>query len=277
MQNKNFLNKLEEKVSKIINLSNEANLNEAAANLFTYLHDLDKLNLDKILIQKIPKEGIGLAINDRLERAAIKTDLKSVFRGKSFIGKEMFLGNFKSRYILALSLLATLSFTTFLINSKTIKSQSEYASIINISGRQRMLTQRITKELYIKENKNQLSQDIKDLEKYLNLLSDLESPLNKTLLDKQEIRNIFFNEEEPLHQKVIEFTSLVKNYTGKQITKKHINEASNKLLQEYEILTKTYENQGKKHLKRLLYIEIGVFLITLLILILEAIFIFCSS
>jgi L-threonylcarbamoyladenylate synthase len=51
-------------------LSTEGNLDEAAANLYKYMHILDNMNLDAIWAESIPKIGIGKAINDRLERAA---------------------------------------------------------------------------------------------------------------------------------------------------------------------------------------------------------------
>ena len=53
-----------------LNLSQEANLAEAAANLFDYLHRLDEMGAEKIAVSPIPEEGIGIAINDRLRRAA---------------------------------------------------------------------------------------------------------------------------------------------------------------------------------------------------------------
>ena len=53
-----------------LNLSREANLAEAAANLFDYLHRLDEMGAKKIAVSPIPEEGIGIAINDRLRRAA---------------------------------------------------------------------------------------------------------------------------------------------------------------------------------------------------------------
>ena len=53
-----------------LNLSREENLIEAAANLFDYLHRLDDMGAEKIAISPIPEEGIGIAINDRLRRAA---------------------------------------------------------------------------------------------------------------------------------------------------------------------------------------------------------------
>lgn len=52
------------------NLSPNGDLNEAAANLFGYLHELDKGGYKAIAVSNIPNEGLGLAINDRLKRAA---------------------------------------------------------------------------------------------------------------------------------------------------------------------------------------------------------------
>jgi L-threonylcarbamoyladenylate synthase len=51
-------------------LSACGDLREAAANLFDYLHELDALELERIDVQLVPEEGIGIAINDRLRRAA---------------------------------------------------------------------------------------------------------------------------------------------------------------------------------------------------------------
>lgn len=51
-------------------LSANADLREAAANLFAALHRLDALGLDHIVAVRVPDIGLGLAINDRLRRAA---------------------------------------------------------------------------------------------------------------------------------------------------------------------------------------------------------------
>ena len=53
-----------------INLSVEADLKEAAANLFSALHQADASTASSIAVAPIPDEGIGMAINDRLRRAA---------------------------------------------------------------------------------------------------------------------------------------------------------------------------------------------------------------
>ncbi|CAO3414962.1 L-threonylcarbamoyladenylate synthase [Azospirillum endophyticum] len=53
-----------------LNLSLEGDLNEAAANLFSHLRSLDQSGAGRIAVMPIPDVGLGLAINDRLRRAA---------------------------------------------------------------------------------------------------------------------------------------------------------------------------------------------------------------
>ncbi len=51
-------------------LSAEGSDTEAARNLFAALRRLDQTNADIIIAEKLPDKGLGMAINDRLERAA---------------------------------------------------------------------------------------------------------------------------------------------------------------------------------------------------------------
>jgi L-threonylcarbamoyladenylate synthase len=53
-----------------LNLSLEGDLHEAAANLYAMLHRLDKPAYTTIAVMPIPERSIGMAINDRLRRAA---------------------------------------------------------------------------------------------------------------------------------------------------------------------------------------------------------------
>lgn len=53
-----------------LNLSLSGDLNEAAANLFAMLRRLDKPERSGIAVMYIPDTGLGVAINDRLRRAA---------------------------------------------------------------------------------------------------------------------------------------------------------------------------------------------------------------
>jgi L-threonylcarbamoyladenylate synthase len=56
--------------STVRQLSGEGDLEEAAANLFRCLRELDAENLDLIVAEKVPEKGLGAAIMDRLRRAA---------------------------------------------------------------------------------------------------------------------------------------------------------------------------------------------------------------
>ncbi len=54
-----------------LNLSPRGDLIEAAANLFSHLRALDASGAQRIAVMKVPHEGLGEAINDRLARAAV--------------------------------------------------------------------------------------------------------------------------------------------------------------------------------------------------------------
>jgi len=52
------------------NLSKKSNLKEAASNLYKTLRKIKKLKFKKIYVVRIPNKNVGIAINDRLKRAA---------------------------------------------------------------------------------------------------------------------------------------------------------------------------------------------------------------
>ncbi len=54
----------------VLNLSVRGDLTEAAANLFGHLHRLDAMGAARIAVAPIADHGLGVAINDRLRRAA---------------------------------------------------------------------------------------------------------------------------------------------------------------------------------------------------------------
>lgn len=60
------------KVESEIVLSPKSSLKEMAQKLYASMHQLDSMGMDVIIIQKAPEEGIGVAINDRLQRSAYK-------------------------------------------------------------------------------------------------------------------------------------------------------------------------------------------------------------
>jgi L-threonylcarbamoyladenylate synthase len=53
-------------------LSKSGDLTEAAKNLYAAMHRLDQNKLDVIIAERLPDEGLGITINDKLERATKK-------------------------------------------------------------------------------------------------------------------------------------------------------------------------------------------------------------
>ncbi len=64
--------KLEKYFSSIKILSQKGNLNEAAANVFSFLHEFENENVDMIFVEPIEYSGLGNAIMDRLSKAVNK-------------------------------------------------------------------------------------------------------------------------------------------------------------------------------------------------------------
>jgi L-threonylcarbamoyladenylate synthase len=58
------------KFAAVRQLSESQDLRQAATNLFRYLRELDALGLDLIVAERVPGQGLGAAILDRLERAS---------------------------------------------------------------------------------------------------------------------------------------------------------------------------------------------------------------
>ncbi|MFO0356345.1 MAG: L-threonylcarbamoyladenylate synthase [Sphingobacteriaceae bacterium] len=57
----------------IFNLSEGGDLKEAAVNLFAVLRKIDETDADMIIVEPLPDEGLGRAINDRLKRAEFRS------------------------------------------------------------------------------------------------------------------------------------------------------------------------------------------------------------
>ena len=67
-----YLGKKFENKKNFFSLSKNLNLNEAAFNLYKTFRLIKKIGFKKIQITRIPLKGIGIAINDRIKRAANK-------------------------------------------------------------------------------------------------------------------------------------------------------------------------------------------------------------
>ncbi|MEY2479477.1 MAG: L-threonylcarbamoyladenylate synthase [Verrucomicrobiota bacterium] len=61
---------IDSRFAAVRNLSERQDLREAAANLFRYLRELDALDVDLIVAERVPENGLGAAVMDRLRRAS---------------------------------------------------------------------------------------------------------------------------------------------------------------------------------------------------------------
>jgi L-threonylcarbamoyladenylate synthase len=66
----------EERFAAVRTLTKRQDLSEAAANLFRCLRELDQLGLDLIAAERVPAQGLGVAILDRLKRASHDSDIQ---------------------------------------------------------------------------------------------------------------------------------------------------------------------------------------------------------
>tara|TARA_B100001057_G_scaffold498772_1_gene606978 strand:- start:3074 stop:4021 length:948 start_codon:yes stop_codon:yes gene_type:complete len=65
-----FYGKKHKNFKNYFNLSKKGDLKEAASNLYKTMRKIKKKGYKKIFINKFPKKGVGIAINDRLTRAS---------------------------------------------------------------------------------------------------------------------------------------------------------------------------------------------------------------
>jgi L-threonylcarbamoyladenylate synthase len=64
------LQEIASRFAKVIVLSPSGDLREAASNFYAALRDLDKSEVDMMMAESLPEEGIGVAVMDRLRRAS---------------------------------------------------------------------------------------------------------------------------------------------------------------------------------------------------------------
>lgn len=183
---------------------------------------------------------------------------------------------FRSRYQVALALVGLLSITTYLLISSLLSEQSEFAHIINISGKQRMLSQKISlyTEDYLRTKsqsslikaKNNLSLFIKNH----SYIADKGNSKNNSSVMPIHIKEFY---ENTLNSLVDEFKlkieAILKNkgeisdFNKLEFLLKNLNEA-----------VSLFEKESDTRVSFLLKVELFIVIFTLLILYLEAKFIF---
>jgi len=175
--------------------------------------------------------------------------------------------SFTTRYSFALIIIALLSTLAYINLSNLIEEQADYGKIINISGKQRMLTQNIAfNAIYYKTNK--LAKSLKTMEENHEYLITL--PMTIKIYDMYYSKPILLDERvNRFFKHANEFKD---NRNGKSLT--YILDNSEKLIIDFDKVVSFYQNEVEHKTYTLSKRELFILLFTFFILLVEALFIF---
>ena len=182
----------------------------------------------------------------------------------------MFNLSLTKRYIPAVILLTVFVVLSHILINKVVNANDDLAKIINISGKQRMLSQRLiilAQDYYEDHSKKdkllKALKEIRDAHKYL---------LSQVITEELYILYFRKNLNVKLKEYLSNFDNLLKT-NNIQFVKKARKE-SLEILKELDLAVKEYEKYANQKLKETSQLEFYIMWATLLILLLEVLFIF---
>jgi len=175
--------------------------------------------------------------------------------------------SFTKKYIFALSTIAIFTVLAYFNLTYLIDSQADDGKIINMSGRQRMLSQKIA--LFAVNYKT------KQLEKTVDLMENSHNELLSRELTER-LQKIYFEAPYKLDEKVKKYIEhgrkFIEYRDGQSLT--YLLKNSQKLLKDLDFAVTNYQKDTEKKTKKLQRNELYILLLTLFTLLLEALFIF---
>ena len=183
----------------------------------------------------------------------------------------------KKIYTLIFITLALWSIFAYNTITNLIKSQKIYAEIINLSGKQRMLSQKTTLigKRYIEENNPDLKSHLKEL---IDLMEKDHNYIIKNLTS-EKIKNIYFNHPYNLDYEVKNYIMMLKSFYDSLNLHilEEIEKTSFELLPKLNHAVNIFEIESDMKTQELLIREQFILMGTLLTLFLEALFIVIPS
>jgi PAS domain S-box-containing protein len=175
--------------------------------------------------------------------------------------------SFQKRYILALLFIAILSILAYLNLKYLTELQVNDGETINISGKQRMLSQKIA--LYV------LQDNIPELEKSFNSMEVAHKHLISMNMS-QDLKNVYFKKPIELDKEVKTYIYHANLYAKSKDVRSlnYILDESKYLLKDLDHVTTMYQNESDKRVDNLKENEFYILVVTLLTIIFEALFIF---
>ncbi|HHB93230.1 MAG TPA: response regulator [Thioploca sp.] len=201
------------------------------------------------------------------------------------------------RYALAVAIISIFVTLTFISMYKFLNVQSSYAAIINISGKQRMLSQRIALyannlTYYTSDSCKLYNKDITTLVEAIDLMQHVHNALlngNKAFADASDINistaisNIYYQPPFRLDQQVNKFLTYARSVA--KIPCGNLSKdnpdlvalsymAKNELLTGLNAIVTEYQIESESNVSLIVQIKTLLWLFTLLVLLLEVLFIF---
>ncbi|MDA3792318.1 MAG: ATP-binding protein [Elusimicrobia bacterium] len=196
------------------------------------------------------------------------------------------------RYIFVLAFLGILACLGYLTLAKTIEKQQSHAAIINISGRQRMLSQKVALYLlhYMAESNDVKARNIYNL-KINEAISLMESQHNGLLNGNPEmnlpgdpppsVKEIYFSPPRSLDLQVRSYIKEARQFSQLDIKiqkdQKYINyiaSASDSILDGLDYVVREYQVVAERDNRKLIYLQFLLMLTTIVVLVLSGIFVF---
>jgi PAS domain S-box-containing protein len=175
--------------------------------------------------------------------------------------------SFTKKYILALSIIALFGVIAFMILTTNISNQKNDAKLLNIGGKQRMLSQKIILHA-IKNQSKDLQETVASMEFYHKQLISIEM--------SEELKKIYFSKPVLLDAKLKEYLNhanrFISHSDGDSLS--FLLENSDKILKTLDYAVSRYQLESEEKIDNLLNIESYILLLIFLTLIAEAYFIF---
>ncbi len=197
------------------------------------------------------------------------------------------------RYILALLIIAVLSSTSYFFISSIIKIQKNSSTVINIAGRQRMLSQQIAlytewlvntqSEMQRQNIRENLRNDLRLMENAHHGLTHGNETMNLPRIRSQAVHNIYYNPPYDLDKKVNSYISHAKALLATPTSdldqnnphlKAILKVAPKNLLDSLNSVVEQYEKEVQNHIYQLQKQEFYIFSLILGVLVGLMLFVF---